>query len=197
MVRVASLRLPGSSSPTCSRTTTEPGLSWRRPTNTGARKWSSGVQLAYFTWQTSSGFTQVIPRSGLGRSAKGHRATISGWRRECRPASNFWSKPVPTVPTQRSSPSRCTPPPIFDPRARTSELADAVIRQAYGIAVAETRRPHPPQNPAYEPASQLWVISLGRLGMREFDLASDADLVFVLADADAGELQFWTRVAGH
>ena len=28
------------------------------------------------------------------------------------------------------------------------------------------------------------VIALGRLGMREFDLGSDADLNFVLPDAD-------------
>ena len=42
---------------------------------------------------------------------------------------------------------------------------------------------------------QLMVIALGRLGMREFDLASDADLVFVLPDADTAELPFWTRVA--
>jgi len=39
------------------------------------------------------------------------------------------------------------------------------------------------------------TIALGRLGMREFDLASDADLVFVLADEDGAELPFWTRVA--
>jgi glutamate-ammonia-ligase adenylyltransferase len=39
------------------------------------------------------------------------------------------------------------------------------------------------------------VIALGRLGMREFDLASDADLVFVIPDADADEQVFWTRVA--
>jgi glutamate-ammonia-ligase adenylyltransferase len=31
--------------------------------------------------------------------------------------------------------------------------------------------------------------------MREFDLGSDADLVFVLPDADAPELPFWTHVA--
>jgi glutamate-ammonia-ligase adenylyltransferase len=30
--------------------------------------------------------------------------------------------------------------------------------------------------------------------MREFDLASDADLIFVLPDEDASELPFWTRV---
>jgi glutamate-ammonia-ligase adenylyltransferase len=41
----------------------------------------------------------------------------------------------------------------------------------------------------------MMVIALGRLGMREFDLASDADLVFALPDADAGELPFWTAVA--
>ena len=39
------------------------------------------------------------------------------------------------------------------------------------------------------------VIALGRLGMREFDLASDADLVFVLPDEDHEEHVFWTRVA--
>ena len=93
--------------------------------------------------------------------------------------------------------SVCHSHPIFDTLVRTSELADAVIGCAYRIAIAETRLSHPPQNPAYDPCNQLWVIALGRLGMREFDLASDADLVFVLADSDAGELQFWTRVAEH
>ena len=39
------------------------------------------------------------------------------------------------------------------------------------------------------------VVSLGRLGMREFDLASDADLVFVIPDEDAAEQAFWTAVA--
>ena len=31
----------------------------------------------------------------------------------------------------------------------------------------------------------MMTIALGRLGMREFDLASDADLVFVIPDEDA------------
>jgi len=39
------------------------------------------------------------------------------------------------------------------------------------------------------------VIALGRLGMVEFDLASDADLVFAIPDADASETLFWTGVA--
>jgi [glutamine synthetase] adenylyltransferase / [glutamine synthetase]-adenylyl-L-tyrosine phosphorylase len=93
--------------------------------------------------------------------------------------------------------SICGSHPIFDTLARTSELADAVIARAYQIAIAETRIAHPPQNPAYDPLHELWVIALGRLGMREFDLGSDADLVFVLADSAAAELQFWTRVAEH
>jgi len=91
--------------------------------------------------------------------------------------------------------SVCYAQPIFDTLARTSDLADAVIARAYEIAIRETGATHPPSDAAYRPAGQMWVISLGRLGMREFDMASDADLVFVLADTDAGELLFWTRVA--
>ena len=93
--------------------------------------------------------------------------------------------------------SVCRSHPIFDTLARTSELADAVIARAYDIAIAETLAAHPPQQASYAPSNRMWVIALGRLGLREFDLASDADLVFVLADEDAAELQFWTRVAEH
>jgi glutamate-ammonia-ligase adenylyltransferase len=41
----------------------------------------------------------------------------------------------------------------------------------------------------------MMVIALGRLGMREFDLGSDADLNFVLPDSDAAEQVYWTGVA--
>jgi glutamate-ammonia-ligase adenylyltransferase len=85
--------------------------------------------------------------------------------------------------------------PIFETLAETSELADAVIARAYDIAIRQVRAAHPPLDPGYEPSNQMWVIALGRLGMREFDLASDADLVFVLADSDAAEMRFWTRAA--
>ena len=91
--------------------------------------------------------------------------------------------------------SVCRSFPIFETLARTSELAEAVIRRAYQIAIGETVAAHPPQENSYLPSDQMWVIALGRLGMREFDLGSDADLVFVLADSDAAELPFWTRVA--
>jgi glutamate-ammonia-ligase adenylyltransferase len=82
--------------------------------------------------------------------------------------------------------------PIFATLGRTSALADRVIGAAYRIAVAEAQ---PPANAEYTPQEQMMVVSLGRLGMREFDLGSDADLVFVLPDADAGEHAFWTGVA--
>jgi len=85
--------------------------------------------------------------------------------------------------------------PIFDTLTRVSELADGVIARAYEIAIAETLAARPPAEAGYKPSNQMWIIALGRLGMYEFDLASDADLVFVLADPDAAELHFWTRVA--
>jgi glutamate-ammonia-ligase adenylyltransferase len=84
------------------------------------------------------------------------------------------------------------PTPIFETLEKTSDLADEVIAAAYRIALAEAPRP---ATPGYLAAQQMMVISLGRLGMREFDLASDADLIFVLPDEDAHELVFWTAVA--
>ena len=91
--------------------------------------------------------------------------------------------------------SICHSKKIFDTLTRTSNLADAVIARAYGIAIQGESTAHPPQTPGYQPFDQLFVIALGRLGLQEFDLASDADLVFVLSDADQEEIPFWTRVA--
>ncbi len=84
---------------------------------------------------------------------------------------------------------------VFKTLKRTSDLADAVIAAAYDIAVADALATAPPTDPEYRPFNQMWVIALGRLGMREFDLASDADLTFVLAEEDAPETPFWTAVA--
>jgi len=91
--------------------------------------------------------------------------------------------------------SICLSEPIFDTLVRTSELADTVIARVYDIAVAEARVSF--GDSAGQRSNEMWVIALGRLGMREFDLASDADLVFVLADSDADGLEFWTHVAGR
>lgn len=91
--------------------------------------------------------------------------------------------------------SICMCAPIFQTMRRMSDLADAAIASCYRVALSQTLDSHPPLDPAYAPASQLMVVALGRLGMQEFDLGSDADLVFILPDADRPELQFWTRVA--
>jgi [glutamine synthetase] adenylyltransferase / [glutamine synthetase]-adenylyl-L-tyrosine phosphorylase len=79
---------------------------------------------------------------------------------------------------------------IFSTLGKTSLLADRVIGSAYQLAVAAT-----PPHASYTPAGQMMVIALGRLGLGEFDLGSDADLIFVLPDADAGEHSYWTAVA--
>lgn len=91
--------------------------------------------------------------------------------------------------------SICLGVPVFETLARTSALADAAIQAAYRISVEEVLQSVAPCTPGYQPKDQMLVIALGRLGMREFDLGSDADLVFVLADKDADEHPFWTRVA--
>jgi len=91
--------------------------------------------------------------------------------------------------------SICLAAPIFTTLQRTSELAEAMIKASYMMAVADTLSSRPPERADYKPKDQLMVIALGRLGMVEFDVASDADLVFALPDADADELPFWTRVA--
>jgi glutamate-ammonia-ligase adenylyltransferase len=93
--------------------------------------------------------------------------------------------------------SICLHRPIFDTLRQTSDLADCVIAGAYRMAVEETAASNPPRTAGYTPFRQMMVIALGRLGMLEFDVASDADLVFVLPDEDARELVFWTRVANR
>ncbi len=82
--------------------------------------------------------------------------------------------------------------PIFRTLGKTSVLADSVIAAAYRIALTDAP---PPAAPDYMPGDQMMVISLGRLGMREFDLGSDADVNFVIPDDDAGEQVYWTGVA--
>ncbi|HUS06095.1 MAG TPA: hypothetical protein VMZ52_07365, partial [Bryobacteraceae bacterium] len=91
--------------------------------------------------------------------------------------------------------SICLRVPIFTTLERTSDLAEAVICASYKMAQNQVMRSHPPANRSYIPASQMMVIAMGRLGMREFDLGSDADLNFILPDEDADELRFWTKVA--
>ncbi|HEX4593047.1 MAG TPA: glutamine-synthetase adenylyltransferase [Bryobacteraceae bacterium] len=93
--------------------------------------------------------------------------------------------------------SLCMRVPVFETLQHTSDLADAAIAASYRMALQQVAASHPPSTPGYQLRNQLLVVALGRLGMREFDLASDADLVFVLPDEDRDEQVFWTRVAGR
>jgi [glutamine synthetase] adenylyltransferase / [glutamine synthetase]-adenylyl-L-tyrosine phosphorylase len=95
----------------------------------------------------------------------------------------------------------CLPEPVFSTLDNTSALAEFVIARAYRIALERSldhaRRHAAPEKPFVETQSEMMVVALGRLGMREFDLGSDADLLFIIPDAEIERQRFWTRVAEH
>lgn len=93
------------------------------------------------------------------------------------------------------SESVCLRRPVFETLEQTSQLSERVMAAAYGVALRAVLAAHPPEAVNYRPRKQMMVVALGRLGMREFDLGSDADLFFVLPNRDAAEIPFWTRVA--
>jgi [glutamine synthetase] adenylyltransferase / [glutamine synthetase]-adenylyl-L-tyrosine phosphorylase len=97
--------------------------------------------------------------------------------------------------------SMCVPEPVFQTLDRTSALAEFMIARAYRIALerslAHARREVSQARPFAEPQDEMMVVALGRLGMREFDLGSDADLLFIIPDSEAERQKFWTRVAEH
>lgn len=80
--------------------------------------------------------------------------------------------------------------PIFSTLSKTSRLAEWIIRAAYRIAVRDVSR----ASGRSLAAGEMQVVALGRLGMREFDLASDADLVFVLLDSAEDRADLWRQV---
>jgi [glutamine synthetase] adenylyltransferase / [glutamine synthetase]-adenylyl-L-tyrosine phosphorylase len=97
--------------------------------------------------------------------------------------------------------SICLPESVFQTLDRTSALAEFVIARAYRIgleqAIAHARAHETEAKPFEEPKNEMMLVALGRLGMREFDLGSDADLLFIVPDTEAHRQQFWTRVAEH
>jgi len=97
--------------------------------------------------------------------------------------------------------SICLREPVFATLDNTSALAEFVIARAYRIALeralAHARARSTFDRPFYHPQNEMMVVALGRLGMREFDLASDADLLFIIPDTEAHRQRFWTRVAEH
>jgi glutamate-ammonia-ligase adenylyltransferase len=97
--------------------------------------------------------------------------------------------------------SVCLPEYVFATLDNTSALAEFVIARAYRIALegalARARAHSTAAKPFHEPQNEMMIVAVGRLGMREFDLASDADLLFILPDSESGNHLFWTRVAEH
>jgi glutamate-ammonia-ligase adenylyltransferase len=97
--------------------------------------------------------------------------------------------------------SICIPEPVFQTLDRTSALAEFMIARAYRIALerslAYARRESSAAKPFHEPKAEMMVVALGRLGMREFDLGSDADLLFIIPNSESERLKFWTRVVEH
>lgn len=91
--------------------------------------------------------------------------------------------------------SICLQTSVFTTLERTSELADAAIVSCYRLAVLQTMASMRPLRFSGALPERMTVIGLGRLGMSEFDLGSDADLVFAIPDEDLPDLPFWTRVA--
>lgn len=70
------------------------------------------------------------------------------------------------------------PRPLAPVLARLSETAQAAVVSALELARA------PAGELSAEPRTRLGVLALGRLGLGEFDLFSDADLVFVAAPGE-------------
>jgi glutamate-ammonia-ligase adenylyltransferase len=97
--------------------------------------------------------------------------------------------------------SVCLSESVFHTLDRTSALAEFLLNRAYRIAreqaVAHARAHATAVKPFFEPQSEMMIVALGRLGMREFDLGSDADLLFIIPDSESVRHRFWTRVAEH
>jgi glutamate-ammonia-ligase adenylyltransferase len=95
--------------------------------------------------------------------------------------------------------SICISEPVFQTLDRTSALAEFMIARAYRIALerslAQARKEPASGDLFTEPENEMMVVALGRLGMREFDIGSDADLLFIIPDGEADRHTFWTRVA--
>ena len=97
--------------------------------------------------------------------------------------------------------SICLPESVFQTLDRTSALAEFVIARAYRIgleqAIAHAQAHATEAKPFEEPKNEMMLVALGRLGMREFDVGSDADLLFIIPDTETQRQRFWTRVAEH
>jgi [glutamine synthetase] adenylyltransferase / [glutamine synthetase]-adenylyl-L-tyrosine phosphorylase len=81
--------------------------------------------------------------------------------------------------------------PVFESLGASSDLADATIAHCYQLAVEDVGKGQA------DLSNPMMVVALGRLGLREFDLASDADILFILPTEAVERVEFWTRVAAR
>jgi glutamate-ammonia-ligase adenylyltransferase len=88
--------------------------------------------------------------------------------------------------------SLCLPESVFQTLDRISGLAEFLIARVYRIAAERALKQF---GIHAVPPNEMMVVALGRLGMREFDVCSDADLIFVIPDSELPRCEFWTRVA--
>ena len=90
--------------------------------------------------------------------------------------------------------SICDGEDVFATLSDSSDLAEGILQAAHELA---TREAAAQKREAIDPKRAVRVIALGRLGMREFDFGSDADVAFVIPDAEAPRIQLWTLVANR
>jgi len=89
-------------------------------------------------------------------------------------------------------------PSIFGSLRRWSLLAIRSIASALWVATEAVEGREKGRRGTISAPDQLplMVLGLGRLGLNEFDLASDADLIFVVAsETPQDEIAFWTHLA--
>ena len=90
--------------------------------------------------------------------------------------------------------SICQGEDVFRTLLGASDLAEWILRAAHVLALREVL--DVPAGQA-EMSDAVRIIALGRLGMREFDLGSDADVVFVIPDKQASRRATWTQVVNR
>lgn len=90
--------------------------------------------------------------------------------------------------------SICDREDVFSTLLGASDLAEWILQGAYALALRETVKL---AGASVESPDSMRIIALGRLGMREFDLGSDADIVFVIPDGESKRLAPWTQVANR
>ena len=90
--------------------------------------------------------------------------------------------------------SVCDGDDVFATLSDSSDLAEGIMRAAHALA---TREAAAQKREDIDPTRTIRVIALGRLGMREFDFGSDADVAFVIPNSEAPRIQLWTLVANR